>query len=437
MNSINSTNSTNSINSIRFKLGGIGCIILAAGEGTRFKSEVPKVLYELYGKTILQYVLNAVRAAGIGRPIVVVGHKASEVKNFLKGKARAVVQKRRLGTADAVKVAKDALSSVEDVLVLYGDNPLIKSESIRSLIKAHKLSGVSCTLLVTKLDDPTGYGRILRDPSNRIVGIVEDKEASPEQRRIREINAGAYCFKKGDLFDAIEKIKKSKVKKEYYLTDLIAVFADEAKRINAIQADDPNEAIGINSRGDLAKAHSILKERTISKLLNEGVTILSPQTTFIAPDVKIGKDTIIYPFVVIEKDVKIGKGCSIGPFCRIRRDTVLEDNVELGNFVEVVRSRIKSGTKAKHLTYLGDASIGKDVNVGCGTITANYDGKGKYRTTIGDGAFIGSGTVFVAPVKIGKGALTGAGCVVLRRRDVPAKSVVVGVPGKILKKVKK
>lgn len=412
------------------------CIILAAGEGTRFNSETPKVLYALHGKPILQYILDAVNSAGVARPVVVIGHKANEVKKFLKGKAKVVFQKRRLGTADAVKVAKSALSPSEDILVLYGDVPLIKSETIRSLIREHKSSGASCTLLVARLSEPAAYGRIVRDSSGNIEGIIEHKEATPEQKRIDEINVGVYCFKRRELFDAIQKVKKSKVKKEYYLTDLIAIFAAEDKKISSVETNDPDEAIGINSREDLAKVFSVLKERTINKLLNEAVTVLDPQTTFIAPDAQIGKDTVIYPFVVIEKNVRIGKSCSIGPFCRVRTGTVLEDKVELGNFVEVVRSRIKSGSKAKHLTYLGDAFIGKDVNVGCGTITANYDGKGKYRTAIGDGTFVGSGTIFVAPVKIGKGALTGAGCVVLRNKNVPAKSVIVGVPGKILKKAK-
>lgn len=412
------------------------CIILAAGEGTRFNSETPKVLYALHGKPILQYILDAVNSAGVGRPVVVIGHKANEVKKFLKDKAKVVFQKRRLGTADAVKVAKSALSPSKDILVLYGDVPLIKSETIRSLIKEHRSSGASCTLLVARLSDPAAYGRIVRDSSGNIEGIVEEKEATPEQKRIDEINVGVYCFKRSELFDAIQKVKKSKVKKEYYLTDLIAIFTAEDKKISSVETNDPNEAIGINSREDLAKVFSVLKERTINKLLNEAVTILDPQTTFIAPDAKIGRDTVVYPFVIIERNVKIGEKCSVGPFCRVRTGTVLEDKVELGNFVEVVRSRIKSGSKAKHLTYLGDAFIGKDVNVGCGTITANYDGKGKYRTAIGDGTFVGSGTIFVAPVKIGKGALTGAGCVVLRNKNVPAKSVVVGVPGKILKKTK-
>lgn len=417
-------------------MSNIGCIILAAGEGTRFNSETPKVLYELGGKPILQYILDAVKAVGINRPVVVIGHKANEVKNFLKGKAKVVFQNRQLGTADAVKIAESTLPPSKDVLVLYGDVPLIKSETIRCLVKEHKSSGASCTLLAAKLTDPVGYGRIVRDSSDNIEGIIEEKDATPEQRRIGEINVGVYCFKKRDLFDVIRKVKKSKIKKEYYLTNLISIFAAEDKKMSSVEASDPNEAIGVNSRGDLAKVFSILRERTINKLLSEAVTVLDPQTTFIAPDAKIGRDTVIYPFVVIERNVKIGKNCSVGPFCRIRSGTVLEDKVELGNFVEVVRSRIKSGTKAKHLTYLGDAFIGRDVNVGCGTITANYDGKGKYRTSIGDGTFVGSGTIFVAPVKIGKGALTGAGCVVLRNKNVPAKSVIVGVPGKILKKTK-
>lgn len=418
-------------------MSDVGCVILAAGKGTRFKSDIPKVLHELHGRPILQNLLDIARSVGFSKPVVVIGHKAGEVERFLKGKATAVIQKRQLGTGDAVKVAKHNLSRFKDILVLYGDTPLIKPETLRSLIRQHKKSGSSCTVLTARMEDPSGYGRVVRGASGEVISIVEEKEASAQDRRIREINVGAYCFKSSDLFSAIERIKRSSIKKEYYLTDLIEILLDEGKRVDAVLTDDANEALGINSRAELAKSFSILNKRTIDKLTKGSVTVLDPATTFISPDAKIGKDTAILPFVVIENNVRIGRRCLIGPFCRLRPGTVLGDGVEIGNFVELVRTRVKSGTKAKHLTYLGDAVVGKDVNVGCGTITANYDGKGKYRTTIDDEVFVGSGTILVAPVKIGRGAVTGAGAVVLKRKNVPPKAVAVGVPAKILSKSKR
>lgn len=415
----------------------LGCVILAAGKGTRFNSDTPKILHELHGSPILQNVLDIAKGSGFDRPVVVIGHKADEVKRYLEGKATAVIQKRQLGTADAVKVAKRQLKGFEDIVILYCDVPLIKPTTIRSLLKKHRALKASCTLLTAVLEDPSGYGRIIRGASGGVKRILEDREASDEQKRVREINVGLYCFKRRDLFNAIRKVKRSKAKGEYYLTDLIAILIGEGKKVNAFLTDDPSEAIGINSRAELAMAFSILKGRVIKKFINDSVTILDPASTFISPDAKIGMDTVIYPFVIIEKDVKIGRRCLVGPFCRLRPGTVLEDDVEMGNFVEVVRSRIGSKTRARHLTYLGDAVVGRKVNVGCGTIIANYDGKNKYKTTIGDEVFVGSGTIFVAPVKIGKGAVTGAGSVILRNKNVPAKAVAVGVPARILNKREK
>jgi len=418
-------------------LSGFGCIILAAGKGTRFKSETPKVLHELHGKPILQNLLDVVGELGFGKPVVVIGHKAKKVRDFLKDKAIAVVQKRQLGTADAVKVGKKYLSRFKDVLILYGDVPLVSPDTIRSLIKEHKSSGASCTLLTVLLNDPSGYGRVVRGASNQVKGIIEDKEASDEEKRIREINVGLYCFKRRDLFEAIRKVGRSRVKKEYYLTDLITILMSEGRKINAVKTDDADETIGINSRADLSQAFLVLNKRTIKRLMGNSVTVMDPATIFISPDAKIGKDTVIHPFVVIEKNVKIGRRCSVGPFCRLRAGTVLEDDVEVGNFVEVVRSKVRSGSRAKHLTYLGDSLVGRGVNIGCGTITANFDGKKKNKTMIGDKVRIGSGTIFVAPVKVGKGAVTGAGTVILRNKNVPARAVAVGVPARILNKREK
>lgn len=417
-------------------MSGFGCIVLAAGKGTRFFSDTPKVLHDLHGKPVLQHVLETAKSSGFRRPVVVIGRKSAAVERFLDGRAVPVVQKRQLGTADAVKSAERQLSRYDDIAVLYGDVPLVREETLKSLVGSHKASGASCTVLTVDMGDPSGYGRIVRGLSGDVEAIVEEKEASEEERKIREINVGLYCFNCGDLFAAIKKIRRSKVKKEYYLTDAIAILISGGKRVRAFKTGDPDESIGMNSRSDLANAYSIISRRKSAGLNKGSVTVLDPSSTFIAPDAKIGRDTVIYPFTVIEKDVVIGKGCSIGPFCRLRPGTVIEDGAEVGNFVEVVRSRIGRGAKAKHLTYLGDSVIGKGANIGCGTITANYDGKKKSRTSVGDKAFIGSGTVLVAPVKIGSGAITGAGSVVLKNKNVPARKVAVGVPARILDRSK-
>jgi bifunctional UDP-N-acetylglucosamine pyrophosphorylase / glucosamine-1-phosphate N-acetyltransferase len=415
-------------------LDSIGCIILAAGKGTRFKSDTPKVLHELHGRPILQNLLDVVGCLGFRKPVVVIGHKAGEIRSFLRDKAITVVQSRQLGTADAVKSGKKHLSRFKDILVLYGDVPLVKAGTIKSLIKKHRASGAACTLLTVFMSNPFGYGRIVRGRSENVKAIVEENEAVEKEKRIREINVGLYCFKQRDLFEAIKRVGMSKVKKEYYLTDLIGILISDGKKVSAVVTDDADEAMGINSREDLSRAFLALNKRMIKKQTENSVTVMDPSTAYISPDAKIGKDTVVYPFVVIEKNVKIGKRCSIGPFCRLRPGTVLEDDIEIGNFVEIARSKVKAKSKAKHLTYLGDCVVGREANIGCGTITANFDGKNKNRTTIGDKARIGSGTIFVAPVKVGKCAVTGAGTVVLRNENVPDNAVAVGAPARILDK---
>ncbi|MFA5148980.1 MAG: NTP transferase domain-containing protein [Candidatus Omnitrophota bacterium] len=419
-------------------MDGFGCVILAAGKGTRFFSDTPKVLHDLHGKPVLQHVLDTAKSAGFVRPVVVIGHRSGEVERFLEGQAAVpVVQRMQLGTGDAVKAAKRQLSKYRDIAVLYGDVPLVKKETLRSLVSSHKASGASCTVLTVDMEDPSGYGRIVRGRfGGNVEAIVEEKEAAAEEKKIREINVGLYCFDRGDLFSAIKKIRRSKIKKEYYLTDAVAILISEGKRVRAFKTGDPDESIGMNSRSDLANAYSIISRRKSAELNKGSVTVLDPSTTFISQDAKIGRDTVIYPFTVIEKGVTVGKRCSIGPFCRLRPGTVIGDGAEVGNFVEIVRTKVGEGAKAKHLTYLGDAVVGRGANIGCGTITANYDGRKKSRTVIGDKAFIGSGTVLVAPVKVGGGAITGAGSVVLKNKNVPAHKVAVGVPARILSKSK-
>ena len=410
------------------------CIILAAGRGVRMKSSLPKILHRLSGKTMIERALELIKPFSL-RPIVVVtGYKGSNVAKFCEG-AKTVAQKNLLGSGDAVMTARAALSKFRgDIVVLYGDTPLIQQTTLDELIRTHKKTNASCTFLTAKMKDPTGYGRVLRDDADNIVRIVEEKEASLYDRVIEEINAGAYCFKSQYLFSALREINNNNKKGEYYLTDIISVFRRKNLKIGSVGTESEEEAFGINSKEELAKAEKILRDRALKKFLEDGVTIIDPANTYIDISSRIGEDTVIKPYTIIEEDVIIGSECVIGPFARLRPGTVLSDKVEVGNFVELTRCNVGEGTKIKHHTYIGDAVIGKNVNVGAGTITANYDGKNKNKTTIKDGAFIGSGTVLVAPVVVGKGAITGAGSVLTKNTSVPDKAIVVGVPARLLKK---
>jgi bifunctional UDP-N-acetylglucosamine pyrophosphorylase/glucosamine-1-phosphate N-acetyltransferase len=412
-------------------------VILAAGEGTRMKSAVPKVLHNLWGMPVLLHTIRALKCAGIDRIIVVVGYKSERIKEHLKG-FEIVTQKELLGTADALYRTRKALFGFDGtVLVVCADAPLIKTDTILKLIHMHRDEQAACSLLSAELRDPTGYGRIIRNDEGEVVRIVEENDASIYQRVVPEVNSGAYCFDSKKLFAALDEIMLRPKRGEYYLTDTIDFFKRHKDKVVAHATDDPSEIIGINSRNDLALAHDILRKRIIEEIISGGVTVIDPGTTFISSNVTIGQDTIIYPFVFIEADVNIGKNCSVGPFCRIRSSTTIEDDTRIGNFVEITRSHIKRGTKINHFSYLGDAAVGSKVNIGAGTITANYNGKSKNKTFIGNDAFIGSGTILIAPVRIGDYATTGAGCVVPKGKDIPKGSVAIGVPARILKKSKR
>ena len=409
-------------------------IILAAGRGTRMKSELPKVLHKILGKPMIRYVLDSVKAAGVSDVILVAGYGSALLQDAAKD-AKIVVQKELLGSGDAVRTAKRALANYAgDILIVCGDTPLIKADTVKALIAKHKSSGAGVTVLTAKLNDPTGYGRIIRDDNGKVTGIVEEEKASLYEEVINEINVGTYCFKADELFEAIEAVRPDNKKKEIFLTDTISVLKNRGRSIEAYLTEDPDEAIGVNARKDLATSTAIIKKRIVEELMLGGVTIQDPASTVIYPGVRIGKDTTVYSNTVIESDVEIGKNCSIGPFARIRPHVEIGNDVEVGNFVELNRTKVGDDTKIKHHTYLGDAVIGRRVNIGAGTITANYDGKSKNKTIVEDGAFIGVGAILIAPVTIGSRAIVGAGSVVPKNHDVPKGATVIGVPARLLKK---
>lgn len=408
-------------------------IVLAAGKSTRMNSCFSKVLHKIYGRCMLNYVLDTVRALNIKKTIVITNgsHDMKEDCKSYKN-IKLVTQKRLLGTGHAVAQTRRVLSKFNgDLLVLYGDMPLLTVHTLKRLVDKHKGSLSSCTLLTATLKNPTAYGRIIRDSDNKIIKIVEEQDASIYEKAIEEVNVGVYCFRARDLFSVIDNLSADNKKREYYLTDVVELLAEKGYGIENIETDDFEEASGVNSRQDLAKAQEFAKNRILDKVMSRGVGIIDPKTTYIYNDVEIGQDTIIYPFTVIESNVKIGKKCKIGPFSRIRPDTNIKDEVEIGNFTEIVRSRIGEGTKIKHRTFLGDAYIGRNVNIGAGTVTANYDGKKIDKTRIGDNAFIGSGTIIIAPAMIGKKAITGAGSVITKGSKIPPSSVAFGVPAEV------
>ena len=412
----------------------IAVIILAAGKGVRMKSDIPKVLHPVCGRPLLEYLLDLVDSLKAKRNIAVLGYKHHEVGKFLRPGIKSVIQKKLIGTADAVKTAARLLKDFKGtVLVLYADTPLLKKETINKLLEYHISNGSDATLLTAKMNKPSGYGRVLRDEYGAISGIVEEKDADEFQKGIKEVNTGIICFNKERLFDVLRRISPDNRKKEYYLTDAVSLLYKKGYVVDGLKIDDASEAMGINSRVELSEASRIMQKRINEKLMREGITITDPGTTFINYGVKIGQDTVIYPFTVIESNVKIGRRCSIGPFIHLREGTHLEDGITAGNFLEIVRSRVSSGTFLKHLGYIGDSRIGRNVNIGAGTVVANFDGRKKNTTVIKDGAFIGCDTVLIAPVKIGKSARTGAGSVVTRNKNVGSGMTVMGVPAKPLK----
>ena len=447
------------------KIKDVAAIILAAGLGKRMKSDTPKVLHPVAGRPMLFYPVQVIKNLGLKKAIIIVGHKAEKVMEILDSELRTpnselkfVKQEPQLGTGHAVLCAENVLKAWKgDILILSGDVPLITKQTILGLLDLHAKKKAAISFISTVIADPSGYGRVLRDENNSVKRIVEDKDSSIEEKAINEINTGIYCINAQFLFSGLKYIKRENAQGEYYLPDLIEMAAKAKQKVACLTHINPAEVMGINNRIELAQANGVMRERINNELMLSGVSLIDPETTYIHYGVKIGKDTTIYPNVFLEGNTNIGKGClieqgcmiqnshigdgskiksnsviesseiggqvSIGPFARIRPDSTIGDGARIGNFVEVKKSRIGRGTKANHLSYLGDAIIGKDVNIGAGTITCNYDGVKKHQTIIEDGAFIGSDTQLIAPVKVGKNAYIGSGSTITK--NVPPGSLAL------------
>lgn len=408
----------------------IKSIILAAGKGTRMKSDMPKVLHTIFDKTLVGYVIDAVNNTGLAdENFVIVGHQAERVEEFINknyDNAKCVLQSPQLGTGHAVSMALPYLKDFDgEVVILCGDTPLITSETIKEFVEYHREKKSDLTVMSAIFDNPTNYGRIIRNQDGSLNSIVEEKDANPEQKMVKEINAGIYCINWQKIKPAFNELTSNNAQGEYYLTDIIKWGNEKHLSVNAYTLKNNEEIFGINSKAHLAEATRMLNNRVIKKHLENGVQIIDPASTWISPETEIEADTIIYPSCYINGKNKIGKHCKIGPFAHLRGDVVLEDYVKIGNFVEVKKTTIKSHTNACHLTYLGDSEIGSNVNIGAGTITANYNPltKVKSKTVIEDNVKIGSNSVLVAPVTIEEGANVGAVGVITK--NIPSWSLAI------------
>ena len=438
-------------------------LILAAGKGTRMKSDLPKVIHKVNGIPMVKKILNELEKLETEENILILGHKKEEVLKKL-GDVKYVVQEEQLGTGHAIMQAYELLKDYDgDVMILCGDTPLLRHETLKEMYEAHKKSGVATTILTSIYDNPFGYGRIVKE-GDKVKAIVEEKEADEETKKIKEVNAGVYCCNAKELFEALGKVTNNNEKGEFYLTDIVGIQVGEGKTVASFVLSDNEEILGVNSKVELAQASKVLRERKNISLMEEGVILIDPAATYIEETVKIGKDTVIYPTVTLQGNTVIGENCEIigctriidstlgnniriessvieesivddkvtmGPFAHLRPKSHLKEKVHIGNFVEVKKSTLEYGVKAGHLTYLGNATVGKDTNIGAGTITCNYDGVNKFDTVIGENVFIGSDTMLVAPVTIGDKAITGAGSVITK--DVAPKALAVERNKQIIK----
>lgn len=406
----------------------IKSIILAAGKGTRMKSETPKVLHKIMDKTLLGYVLDNVKNI-CNESFVIVGHHAEEVESFVKENyedAKTVLQSPQLGTGHAVSMVCPHLENFDgQVIILCGDTPLIREKTLNEFVEYHNSINSDITVMSTIFENPTNYGRIIRESDNSLKCIVEEKDATSEQKAVKEVNAGIYCLNWAKIKSAFSQLKSNNAQGEYYLTDIIEWGKSQKLNVNAFILDNNEEIYGINSRINLAEAAKMMNNRKMEELMTNGVTIVDPTCTWISEDTEIGADTIIYPSTYLEGKNKIGKNCKIGPFAHFRGNVEVADNVKIGNFVEVKKSKIDSNTNAGHLSYIGDSEIGSHVNIGAGTITANYNPitKVKSKTILKDHVKIGSNAVLVAPVTVEEGANVGAGGIITK--DVKAWALAI------------
>ena len=434
-------------------------VILAAGKGTRMRSDLAKVLHRAGGRTLLEHVIRACQPLKPAQLLAVVGHQAPEVSAVAEELgAETVLQKPQRGTGHALQIARRRLRrSAKIAIVVPGDAPLLRAETLAALLDTHRRGEAAATILSAELNDPADYGRVLRDAEGRVQAIVEEKAATPEQRAIREVNSSIYCFTLEKLWPCLNALRPNNAHKELYLTDAIALLRARNERVLAQIAPDPNEILGCNARAGLADVDRIFRARKSAEIMNAGTTIYLPETVVIDPEVVVGADTVIEPCVQLLGKTRIGarcvvrtgsvlhdahladevvieahttintsrlaRGATVGPFARLRPDSDIRAGVHIGNFVEVKNSVVHEGAKAGHLTYLGDATIGREANIGAGTITCNYDGVAKHRTTIGDRVFIGSDTALVAPVRIGPGAYVAAGSTITE--NVPADALAI------------
>lgn len=431
-------------------------VILAAGHGTRMVSEKPKVLHEVGGKAMLNYVISASEAAGADDIAVIVGYKADIVKAALPENLTAIEQKEQLGTGHAVLQAQPFFENFNgNVLVLVGDAPLVRKETLEELVKAHEDGGFSATVLTAVFDDPTGYGRIVKK-GDELIKIVEHKDATEEERNIKEINSGMYCFDAQALKAALQAINSDNVQGEYYLTDTIEILRGMGKKVGSYPTPDVDDIAAVNSKVQLAEIGKIMRRRINTSLMETGAIIIDPENTYLSAETKVGKDTVVYPGVITEGRVVIGENCIIGhnsrivnstiadgvdiqistildsfvdenthvgPYAYLRPNSHIGKNVKVGDFVEVKNSVMKDGAKASHLTYIGDAEVGKNVNLGCGTVFVNYDGTNKYRTVVEDNCFIGCNSNLVSPVTVKEGSYVAAGSTITD--DVPEDTLAV------------
>ncbi|AKF93636.1 bifunctional UDP-N-acetylglucosamine diphosphorylase/glucosamine-1-phosphate N-acetyltransferase GlmU [Brevibacillus laterosporus] len=429
----------------------IHAVILAAGQGTRMKSKLYKVLHPVCGKPMVQHVVDTLASMQVNDVVVVVGHGADKVRETLQDRVQYAMQAEQLGTAHAALQAKDFLQDQEGTtLLLYGDVPLLSKETLTKLLAYHEEQNAAATVLTALMADPTGYGRIVRNERNEVLRIVEHKDATDEERNIAEINTGIYCFDNRKLWETLSQVKNDNAQNEYYITDCVGILREAGEKVSAYAAEDPDETMGVNDRVQLSEAEAYMRKRIAVEHMKNGVTIIDPASTYIEADVVIGADTIIEPNsylrgkTVIGTDCKIGpqteltnmqvadgvsisysvlvdsqvdEQATVGPFAYVRPQTHIGSNVKIGDFVELKNAKIGAGSKVPHLSYLGDAEIGQGVNVGCGTISVNYDGAKKHKTIVGDRSFIGCNSNLVAPVTVGHDAYVAAGSTI--NQDVP------------------